>query len=76
MANSKKKEEELWKEELSTWWNDQTQTIRKQVLKNARFHSADIATYGMAKKTIQELSDAGWGVEVILSSRLRLGYYS
>lgn len=46
------------------------------MLKTAGFHSADIKEYGMTKKTIQELSAAGWGTEAILGARLRLGYYS
>ena len=69
------------KEELSLWWNGTTQKIRKEVLIDAGFSSSDITKYKLHKQSIQRLESIvdpfliGWGVENILSARLRLGYY-
>jgi|LauGreDrversion4_2_1035121.scaffolds.fasta_scaffold60805_5 hypothetical protein len=61
------------KEELSSWWNNQTSKIRKEILKEARFHSADIKGYKLYNQSIWDLESSGWGIESISNARLRLG---
>jgi hypothetical protein len=70
----KKKSNPGFKEELASWWNNQTSKIRKEVLKEARFHPSDIKEYKLYNQSIGHLESTGWGIESILSARLRLGY--
>lgn len=68
--------DKICKKELSTWWDNQTQKVRHEVLRKARFRSGDIKTHSLVKQSINHLEAAGWEIQRILVSRLELGYYN